>query len=384
MTNQSRALLQHGKKVFNDEIMQWRPGMPRFADAFARLVRDSPDVSMGGLQFGGSGGIEQLNPILTRDEYEEAKVRQAWPKEETMLDDTTFLDIKNVDVIRFKTVLRQLDAEEGRVLTEFGTGIVSQAGWDKAQLMMSVVETESMTHLYSWNSEAREAGFNANVAYASRHGLQIVTRIDPVGERMNETELGTLEETYILHKVAVVNGVAGLLVVTDLNSMWKFKDGTSAYNNMVATPVEFKTGPMGSQQIVVECEGRPAHDNRLTLKLVRKDVYVHRLGGQVFVENWPIKSRTHRTAASAQGETLQDMCVHANNMTHVGVLYMALTRGVTMQRIRLVGIGNRQQLLRKLKPHPKNLVLLAALGCDVPRHLVQEAIQAVLENEAKW
>ena len=46
-----------GKKVWNDEFSQWRPGFSRYIDKLARIVRNAPDIAMDGLQFGGSGEI---------------------------------------------------------------------------------------------------------------------------------------------------------------------------------------------------------------------------------------------------------------------------------------------------------------------------------------
>ena len=57
---------------------------------------------------------------------------------------------------------------------------------------------------------------------------------------------------------------------------------------------------------------------------VTKSVPVPRLGGNKDISNWPLKSKYHRTAASSQGETLSELVVHAENMSHPGDSMRAL------------------------------------------------------------
>ena len=178
-----------GKKVWNDEVLQWRPGLPQYVNDLAQLHRGS-SLPMGGLQFGGSGGIEQLLPILAQREYVEARERQARPKKESTFEDGAIVNLPHLEVVNCKKGLRQ----RGRVARNFddyGAGLVTDDGWQMACEMQEtdIEAAERRTglkavHLWSWNSEARENGFKATVAEARRDGREYETHIDPIGAQM--------------------------------------------------------------------------------------------------------------------------------------------------------------------------------------------------------
>ena len=178
-----------------------------------------------------------------------------------------------------------------------------------------------------------------------RDGREYETHIDPIGAQMREAELRAVEDSYFFHKQAVAIGEPLLLVVTELAQWTRFRDGSSASNNVKVTPMRFERGALGDISIVVECENRPAHDNELTLPMVQKAIDVPRLGGRKWARGWPVKPFFHRTTASGQGQTLPVLVVHANNMTHYAVLYVGLTRGQVSASCwccaRLVRIGGR-------------------------------------------
>ena len=54
-----------------------------------------------------------------------------------------------------------------------------------------------------------------------------------------------------------------------------------------------------------------------------------------------------------------------------------------LEKIKLLRM-TRMQLTRKLQPSPKVLVLLAAIGRDVPVRKLQEALDDILRSEAIW
>ena len=87
---------------------------------------------------------------------------------------------------------------------------------------------------------------------------------------------------------------------------------------------------------------------------------------------------------STQGETLAgEVEIHAGNMRHAGVLYVALSRATDFRRMKLSRM-TRAELRSKLAPLPKNLILMAALGREVPLEALQDAIRDVLRNEERW
>ena len=63
---------------------------------------------------------------------------------------------------------------------------------------------------------------------------------------------------------------------------------------------------------------------------------------------------------------------------------MCLRCSQTIEGTRLVGITSRRQLQGKLKAHPKIIILLAALGRELPVNMVRNAINEVLNNERLW
>eukprot|EP00966_Prymnesium_polylepis_P277019 6400105-Prymnesium_polylepis.1 len=69
---------------------------------------------------------------------------------------------------------------------------------------------------------------------------------------------------------------------------------------------------------------------------------------------------------------------------HEGVLNVALSRGQAIERIRLEGVRSRVELERRLRPHPKVLIMLAALGREVPVERLREAVRLVLDSERRW
>ena len=219
---------------------------------------------------------------------------------------------------------------------------------------------------------------------ARDEGRESRTYIDPVGERMTEEELRPLEEAYVQHKNCVVRGVPMLLCVWERAEHFRFKDGTYAYNNQEATPVAFKVNALGETIVMVEVEKRPSDDNELEVPMMSRMVMIPRLGGEVRVRNWPFKSRYHRTAASAQGEGIDELDVHGKEMTHNGVLYVSFSRATNLGGIRLSGVSRRDDLRKLLKPHPKVLVLLVALGRKIAVETLREAMSEIINSEEKW
>lgn len=383
MTNASLQTLVRGSKVWNDELPQWRPGMAAFVDQLARVVRKD-ERPFGGLQFGGGGGVEQLMPILSKAEYKEAKERQALPRQEAMLEDDALLDKPDMHVLLYTKVMRQGDERFSNALNEYGAGIVSDDGWQVAQELMASQLTDAASHLWPFNSQAREMHCQTARALARNQGRDFREHVCPVGARLKEEELRAVEEQYILHKLVVVVGEPMLLVVTELRTFFAFADGMRAYNNMTVVPVGFTKDALDEEKVIVECPSRPpGAPNRLVLPMVERQVMVPRLGGEQRVRNWPLKSKKHRTAASGQGQGMHEVNIHGENMTHPGVLYMSISRGEAIERTRL-NMMSRAELKKKLKPHPKALIFLAALGRKVITEDVHEAIRTVIDSEAKW
>ena len=71
-------------------------------------------------------------------------------------------------------------------------------------------------------------------------------------------------------------------------------------------------------------------------------------------------------------------------MNKSGVLYVAISRVPDLMQCRLVGIGSRQVFERKLRQDAKVVLMLVALGEEVPLNTVEAAVVDVRQNEAGW
>lgn len=312
-----------------------------------------------------------------------------------MFEDDVLLDHPGMNILHFHSVLRQDEARLASTFTKWGVGVVDDEGWQVAQELFETVMSGKQTRLWPYVSQARDRGFEYNMEMALDRGLEenveYFAHTDANGAKMTEAELRTVEEQYVLHKVCVVVGEPMLLVVTD-DAMWAtFGDGARAYNNMVAIPTEIRRGALGAVSVRVTCPDGPVGFNVLEVPMVTRMVKVNSPrkfadaeGDLVPVRNLSFKMLTHRTIASTQGETIEgEIEVMGSEASYPGVLYVGLTRGTKMNKIKLSRM-TRAQLTRKLQPSSKVLVLLAAIGREVPVRKLQQAIDEILRSEAIW
>eukprot|EP00966_Prymnesium_polylepis_P263951 6097852-Prymnesium_polylepis.1 len=204
-------------------------------------------------------------------EYASAREIKAMPRQQLPLEGDAVLDIPGIRVLNCTQVLRTDDEVLSRALHEYGPGIVSDEGWAVAQRMMATRLSPEATHLWPYNSHAREKAFSSAVELAQATGADIRVRVDPVGERMKEDELRAVEEQYIVHKLAVVIGERYLLVVTERAPCFQFADGTWAWNNISVLAIKFEKGMLGEDEVVVRCDKRPSGDNVLTLPMLARE-----------------------------------------------------------------------------------------------------------------
>ena len=123
--------------------------------------------------------------------------------------------------------------------------------------------------LHAWNSLARDGEVRDALAYAQATKRQYVHHACQVGEMLNEHDLKHMQERYFYHKQVFVVGRKVLLSAFDRKEYFRFKDKSYAHQNMKATVIEIAAG----DAIKMECEGRPSHDNELTLPKEQMAVY---------------------------------------------------------------------------------------------------------------
>ena len=181
-------------------------------------------------------------------------------------------------------------------------------------------------HFFSWNSHARDGGFDDSGARAKAMGLEHYEHVDPVGERMTEEERRVVEERYMFHKVVIIIGEIYELVVWEQTADVQFKDGSYAYNGQLGRVLR-KEG----DTYVVHVHGRPDDDAQLSLGTHHVSVSVPRLGGDVLLGLQFLKPQKYRTVASSQGFECDAAVIHAEKqgMDKPGLLYTALTVSYT-------------------------------------------------------
>ena len=147
----------------------------------------------------------------------------------------------------------------------------------------------------------------------------------------------------------------------------------------------------GRMTFDVECPDGPEGNNKLTVPMVTSMIHVRNPSrfegvdgaGMVPIRMVPVKSARDCTIAGRQGSTLDEIEVMGKDANHPGVLLVGLTRGQRIERIKLSRM-TRGELEKKLKPTPKVLVLLAAMGRNVPVQRLRAAIDEIVESEARW
>jgi hypothetical protein len=390
----------------NDECMQWPAKFGPFALDVrkgtravlkARGTLNALASALGRNVFAGDG--KQIFPVPNKVLQAQArKVRATWPLHESVLDDGELLSAVGARLVPFRKVLRQEDAAEAAILTEYGLGRLSDEGWEQAMELMAHPEDPEGTHLYGWNSEARDGAFAALPTRAEEKGVPYLVHVDQTGEKMSETDRRECEEKYFYHKMVLVRGEKVLLVVPEDRMRlgpFMFKDGAMAFSNMVAEVLSFEGAKVDVQDpkrlrhiatetttVLVRCAGRPAGDDRLTLRLDTRKVNSRALKGEAWISGLSVKPYRFRTFASVQGETLRAVIVHAEH-TKAGWLYVGLSRTRTLESVALRGVRGRRDLAAKLQQHPKVILMEAALGTAMPEEEVLQALALVLENEAK-
>ena len=79
--------------------------------------------------------------------------------------------------------------------------------------------------------------------------------------------------------------------------------------------------------------------------------------------------------------------VHAERIFDYNQFYTAVTRARGSPadgRLRITGIGCRQELEEKARMHPKALLLMDRLGREVPMQVLEAAAEWVAAHEARW
>ena len=388
----------------NDEALQWQAGFATFAIKVRRQVRaklraegrlpgDAPEL--GRLIFGGDG--KQIFPVPNKILAQRARdAKAAWPLEETMLDDGALLRMPNARVVAFRQVLRQASPADAATLTRWGVGKVDDAGWARAQQLMANAEAPEGTHLFGWNSDARDAAFEQLPIRARASSTKYLVHVDANGDRMEEADLRECEDKYFYHKTVLIPGEKVLLVVPEERqraAQFKFREGM-AFSNMEAEVVGFEgakldmSDPTGLRyvttaetKVTVRCAGRPAGDDELVLRLDRREVNTS--DGKRWISGLNMKSKRYRTFASVQGETLDATIVHAEHVKE-GWLYVGLTRTRSLDNVALRDVRNRREFEVKLRQHPKVLLMEAALGAELSAEDVRVAMSAILNNESKY
>ena len=132
-TSQESKVMLKCKKIFADEVSQWRPGTAGYVNEWSQMHRKRLGESLGGWQWASSGGFEQTAAILHRKEYALAKRLGAMPREENMLEDDVMLDHPNMHVLNYSKVMRQEEERLASNFNNFGMGVVEDADWAVAQ-----------------------------------------------------------------------------------------------------------------------------------------------------------------------------------------------------------------------------------------------------------
>lgn len=105
------------------------------------------------------------------------------------------------------------------------------------------------------------------------------------------------------------------------------------------------------------------------------------------VESFPLKYFWARTIMLSQGLEFDKLWVHAERIFDYNQLYTAVTRArgsPAEGRLRITGIGCRQELVEKARMHPKAVLLMYRLGRAVPPQVVESAAAWVAEHEERW
>ena len=148
----------------------------------------------------GAGGFEQLLPILSSAEYLEAEERQARPRQECSIEDDAVIDIPGLHVLWLKMVLRQEQQRLRDAMSEYGIGVLTDEGWAVADEMRHTKLAEGdgaarTTHVYAYAFQRRVTrAVKAAKDEAVSKGLDYREHIDPIGARLSEKQLRSLEE----------------------------------------------------------------------------------------------------------------------------------------------------------------------------------------------
>ena len=378
--------LVNAERVWHGESMQWVPGLPSYNRAFLEAARKAKGLSAR-QQIGWDGDCKQLTAILPEQTTTDARKQQLLPLRSLAIEDPAFLDNTRLKLVSMRKVLRQPEPDLARVLSQFSLGMVTDEGWAMAQEFMDTRHQESVK-IFSWNNEARDAAFEEEQARCKRHGIVHLAHECPVGEALTESERRGVEERYVWHKMIIIPGEVMLLTMPSdsqiINQYFTFKDGSRAYANMEVTVIGF-TEINKNTLVNLKCHPRPQWDDRLSIPAVQYEVYPKGQGRKL-MKSWNLKPSKFRTGASCQGQTIDEpLTIDASKMQNTkGLLAMSLTRATKKANISLRGVTSRADLVRKLKPDPKALVIEAALGGDVHIRDLEEAIGAIILNEEGW
>ena len=116
-------------------------------------------------------------------------------------------------------------------------------------------------------------------------------------------------------------------------------------------------------------------------------LYLPAAGNAVTVESFPLKYFWARTIMLSQGLEFENLWVHAERIFDYNQFYTAVTRArgsPAEGRLRITGIGCREELVEKARMHPKALLLMYRLGRVVPPQVVEAAAEWVAEHEERW
>ena len=373
----------NGKTVWFEEYFQWQCGLTQFARDMASAVRN--EVGFGTLQIGASGGADQILPIQPPTAMAAAEALGAWPRYELPIEDHVLVDLPGVAVVPFTQILRQ----QGRLSQankEFGLGDVSDLGWGVIKEMCNNSWPEDAVCLHAWNSLARDGEVADALAHARATGRSYVYHVCPVGDKLDESDLKHVQERYFYHRQVFVVGRKVLLSAFDRKEYFRFNDKTYAHQNMKATVVEITT----SKAIRVRCEGRPSHDDILTLPREQMSVYSKSLVRQTFVSGYMAKPFHHQTGANNQGNEHAATVVDMIGVDKPGLLAMMLSRGKTLERMKVINLrgktdcDQRRYFMKMLVVHPKVVLLRAALSEDMDVAKVRWALNKVEENEQRY
>jgi hypothetical protein len=87
----------------------------------------------------------------------------------------------------------------------------------------------------------------------------------------------------------------------------------------------------------------------------------------------------------SQGLQWRHVIVDATGMERWShAVYTALSRVTNLEGLRLEGVKDREDFTKKVQPHFKAVLMLHAMGVDLPHEKVDAAWKSLDEHEKEW